>query len=60
MRQSPIEFVQSDAPINPGKLGGALIDVAGRVTGVAVRAALAARFVKPAHGGQGPLLRFRA
>jgi len=60
VRQSPIEFVQSDAPINPGKLGGALIDVAGRVTGVAVRAVLAAWLVKPARGGQRLLLRFRA
>ena len=56
VRQSPIEIVQSDAPINPGNPGGALIDV----TGVAVRAVLAARLVKPARGGQRLLLRFRA
>jgi serine protease Do len=32
--QSPVVFVQTDAPINPGNSGGALVDVNGRLIGV--------------------------
>jgi serine protease Do len=31
---SPVVFVQTDAPINPGNSGGALVDVNGRLVGV--------------------------
>jgi serine protease Do len=32
--QSPVVFVQTDAPINPGNSGGALVDVNGRLIGI--------------------------
>jgi serine protease Do len=31
---SPIVFVQTDAPVNPGNSGGALVDVEGRLVGI--------------------------
>jgi len=31
---SPVVFVQTDAPINPGNSGGALVDVSGRLVGI--------------------------
>jgi len=32
--ESPVVFVQTDAPINPGSSGGALVDVSGRLVGI--------------------------
>ena len=32
--QSPVVFVQTDAPINPGNSGGALVDINGRLVGI--------------------------
>ena len=31
---SPVVFVQTDAPVNPGNSGGALVDVEGRLVGI--------------------------
>jgi serine protease Do len=32
--ESPVVFVQTDAPINPGNSGGALVDTTGRLVGI--------------------------